>query len=117
MIALLGALHLPATVLAPVAGIVMAAATASTTAGATIASQTFSGALLESGVPALAAAARIHAGATVLDSLPHGSFFHATGGAVFLSVRERLRLIPFEAAVGLSATVLSQFFNNILLNR
>ena len=24
----------------------------------------------------------IHAGATVVDSLPHGSFFHATGGSV-----------------------------------
>ena len=107
MISLLGALHLPTTALAPVSGVVMAGATASTTAGATLAAQTFSGTLLDAGVPALAAAAMIHAGSTVIDSLPHGSFFHATGGAVFMSVKDRLKLIPFEAAVGLVATVAS----------
>ena len=107
MINLLNALHLPTTALAPVSGIVMAGATASTTAGATLASQTFSGTLLEAGVPALAAAAMVHAGSTVIDSLPHGSFFHATGGAVFMSVKDRLKLIPFEAAVGLVSTVVA----------
>ena len=75
MIALLGALKLPMAALAPVSGILMAGATASTTAGATIASQTFSGALVEAGVAPVSAAATIHAGATVADSLPHGSSF------------------------------------------
>lgn len=107
MITLLKTLHLPMAALAPVSGILMAGATASTTAGATIAAQTFSGALVEAGVPALAAAAMLHAGATVIDSLPHGSFFHATGGAVFMSVKERLKLLPWEAAVGLIATLVS----------
>lgn len=107
MTSLLQALHLPTAALAPAAGIVMAGATASTTAGATIAAQTFSGTLLEAGVPALAAAAMVHAGATVIDSLPHGSFFHATGGAVFMSVKDRLKLIPFEAAVGLVSTIVA----------
>ena len=105
VVALLKALHLPAFVLAPVSGVLMAGATASTTAGATIASQTFSSALAEAGVAALGGAAMIHAGATVIDSLPHGSFFHATGGAVFMDIRARLKLIPFEAAIGLSSTV------------
>ncbi len=107
MIALLGALNLPMAALAPVSGVLMAGATASTTAGATIASQTFSGALIEAGVAPIAAAATIHAGATVVDSLPHGSFFHATGGSVFMGVGERLKLIPYEAAVGLVATAVS----------
>ena len=107
MIALLGALKLPMAALAPVSGILMAGATASTTGGATIASQTFSGALVEAGVAPVSAAATIHAGATVADSLPHGSFFHATGGSVFMSVGERLKLIPYEAAVGLVATAVS----------
>ena len=105
VVALLKALHLPAFVLAPVSGVLMAGATASTTAGATIASQTFSSALAEAGVAALGGAAMIHAGSTVIDSLPHGSFFHATGGAVFMDIRARLKLIPFEAAIGLSSTV------------
>ena len=38
MIALIEALHLPSVALAPVSGVVMAGATASTTAGATLAS-------------------------------------------------------------------------------
>ena len=114
MIVLLKALHLPMAALAPVSGILMAGATASTTAGATIASQTFAGALTQAGVPALAAAATVHAGATVVDSLPHGSFFHATGGSVFMGVKDRLKLIPFEAAVGLMATVSSVVVNLVV---
>ncbi|MCQ2391109.1 MAG: GntP family permease, partial [Kiritimatiellae bacterium] len=49
MIALLTCCHLPAFALAPVSGVLMAGATASTTAGATVASQTFSEALLGAG--------------------------------------------------------------------
>lgn len=107
MIALLEALKLPMFALAPISGILMAGATASTTAGATIASQTFSSPLVNAGVAPVSAAAMIHAGATVVDSLPHGSFFHATGGSVFMGVKERLKLIPYEAAVGITATVAS----------
>jgi len=107
MINLLEVMNMPAFVLAPLSGILMAAATASTTAGATIASQTFAGTLTTAGVPAISAAAMIHAGATVVDSLPHGSFFHATGGSVFMNIKERMKLMPFEAAVGLTSTVMA----------
>lgn len=93
--------------LAPLSGAVMSAATASTTAGATIASASFAPTLLASGVSAVWGAAMINAGATVLDHLPHGSFFHATGGAVEMSIKERLRLIPYESAVGLVLTICS----------
>lgn len=102
---LLDAMNMPAFILAPLSGVLMAAATASTTAGSTVAAQTFSPALLSAGVPALAAAAMIHAGATVLDSLPHGSFFHATGGSVGMGISKRMKLIPYEAIVGLTSTV------------
>ena len=104
---ILEAMNMSAFVLAPLAGILMAAATASTTAGATVAAQTFAPTLLSNGVSALAAAAMIHAGATVLDSLPHGSFFHATGGAVNMSISDRMKLIPYEAAIGLTSTVVA----------
>ena len=107
VINLIDAMNLPAFVLAPLSGILMAAASASTTAGTTIASQTFGGTLIAQGVPALSAAAMVHAGATVLDSLPHGSFFHATGGAVKMSISDRMKLIPYEALIGLTSTVLS----------
>ena len=104
---ILAAMHMPAFILAPLAGILMAGATASTTAGATVAAQTFSSTLLEAGVSPLAAAAMIHAGATVVDSLPHGSFFHATGGSVSMSISERMKLIPYEALIGLTSTIVS----------
>ncbi|MDE6280547.1 MAG: GntP family permease [Oscillospiraceae bacterium] len=107
VIRMLEAMNMPAFVLAPLAGILMAAATASTTAGATVASQTFAAPLISAGVPALPAAAMIHAGATVVDSLPHGSFFHATGGAVNMTIEERMKLILFEACIGLTSTVVS----------
>lgn len=107
MIHVLEALNMPSFVLAPLSGVLMGAATASTTAGSTIASQTFAAPLVSSGVPAVAAAAMIHAGATVLDSLPHGSFFHATGGSVFMSIEDRMKLIPYEALVGLTSTIVA----------
>lgn len=98
---------LPAWVLAPVSGAIMSMATASTTAGTAVASSVFAPTLLELGVSALAGAAMIHAGATVLDHLPHGSFFHATGGSVGMQIRERLKLMPYETLVGLTIAILS----------
>ena len=93
------------TFMAPIAGALMSAATASTTAGATIASASFGEAILAAGVAAVWSAAMTNAGATTLDHLPHGSFFHATGGAMGFSVNERLRLIPYETLVGLILTL------------
>ena len=107
MIRLLNACHLPVFALAPVSSILLSGATASTTAGVTIASQTFSGALLQAGVPAVSAAAMLHAGGTIFDALPHGSFFHATAGAVGMSVKDRLKLFPFGTLVGATTTVTS----------
>jgi len=107
MISLMHACRLPVSALAPVSGLLLSGATASTTAGVTIASQTFSGALLSAGVPATAAAAMLHAGGTVFDALPHGSFFHATAGAVGMGVKDRLRLFPYGEIVGATTTIAS----------
>lgn len=92
------------TFMAPISGALMSAATASTTAGATIASASFGATVLAAGVSAVWGAAMTNAGATVLDHLPHGSFFHATAGSVGLDFKSRLRLIPFESLVGLALT-------------
>ena len=93
--------------LAPLSGAIMSAATASTTAGATIASASFSEAILAAGVPAVWGAALVNVGSTVLDHLPHGSFFHATGGSLEMGMKELLRLIPYASLVGLILSVLS----------
>ena len=107
VITIIEAMNMPAFVLAPISGVLMAAVSASTTAGTTIAPQTFGATLIAQGVPALSAGAMVHAGATVLDSLPHGSFFHATGGAVRMSISDRMKLIPYEAMIGLTSTILA----------
>ena len=107
MIRLLNACHLPVFALAPLSSILLSGATASTTAGVTIAAQTFSATLLEAGVPAVSAAAMLHAGGTIFDALPHGSFFHATAGAVGMSVKDRLKLFPFGTLVGATTTLTS----------
>ncbi len=106
-IALLSGWEAGGVLMAPISGALMSAATASTTAGATIASASFSQTVLASGVSAVWAAAMTNAGATILDHLPHGSFFHATGGSVGMSIKERMRLIPYESLVGLVLTLMS----------
>ncbi|EFM95051.1 Uncharacterized transporter [Actinobacillus pleuropneumoniae serovar 11 str. 56153] len=107
LIEALTASGLPSYLLAPISGALMSLATASTTAGTVVASNVFSATLIELGVSALASAAMIHSGATVLDHMPHGSFFHATGGSVNMDIKERLKLIPYETAVGLIMAIVS----------
>jgi len=54
----------------------------------------------------------------MLDHLPHGTFFHATGGAMDVNFKERLKLIPYETLIGfvlslgtvLAYAVVSTFF-------
>ena len=82
-------------------------ATASTTAGATLASASFADTILAVGVSSIWGAAMVNAGSTVLDHLPHGSFFHATGGVCDLTFRDRLKLIPYETLIGAVLTLFS----------
>lgn len=106
---------LPSILLAPIAGILMSAATASTTSGTAVGTSVFGPTILELGIPGLNAAAMIHSGATVLDHLPHGSFFHATGGSVGMEIKERLKLIPYESLIGLVMTIVSTIVFGIIL--
>jgi gluconate:H+ symporter, GntP family len=114
IIAGLDHLGLPAYVLAPISGILMSGATASTTAGTAVASSVFGGTMMSLGISALAGAAMVHAGATVLDHLPHGSFFHATAGSVHMEIKERLKLIPYESLIGLTLAVISTLIFGML---
>ena len=107
LVRLLGACHLPVFALAPVSSVLLSGATGSTVAGVTIAAQTFSGTLLDAGVPAASAAAMLHAGGTIFDALPHGSFFYATMGAVGMGVKDRMKVFPFGTLVGATTTVTS----------
>ena len=106
LLSMLGQGEASQLLLAPLSSIVMSAATASTTAGATIASASFAPTILAAGLQAVWGAALVNVGATVLDHLPHGSFFHATSGSMELSMKEGLRLIPYMTLIGLTLSVL-----------
>ncbi len=106
---------LPEFLLAPISGALMSAATASTTAGTTVASATFGAAITAAGIKALYGAAMVHAGATVLDHLPHGSFFHATAGCTSTRLEERFKLLPYETAVGFTLALASTIIYGVIL--
>ena len=114
-ISILDAFNIPEFMLASISGILMSAATASTTAGTTIASATFGPAIMAVGISPISGAAMVHAGATVLDHLPHGSFFHSTAGATNVNISERLKLIPYESAIGLMMTIVSTIIWGIIM--
>lgn len=100
ILSLLAQANFNEVLIAPISGGLMSAATASTTAGATLASASFAETILAVGISAAWGAAMINSGATVLDHLPHGSFFHATGGVCDLSFKDRMKLIPYETLIG-----------------
>ena len=93
----------------------MSAATASTTAATAVASNVFGPTILSLGVGALPAAAMIHSGATVLDHMPHGNFFHVTAESVKMNIRQRLKLIPYETIIGLILATVSTVIYGFLI--
>lgn len=107
IISAVDAVGLPGFMLAPIAGALMGAATASSTAGTTLGAQIFGPTVMELGVSPLAGAAMTHAGSFVFDGLPHGSFFHVSARAVNMQISERLKLIVFESLNGLAMVAAS----------
>lgn len=107
ILSVLAHLNMGSIFIAPVSGALMSAATASTTAGATVASASFAQVILAAGISGVLGAAMVNAGATILDHLPHGSFFHATAGATTVNLKERLKLIPYESLIGFVLTAAS----------
>ncbi|KPH02987.1 gluconate:proton symporter [Limosilactobacillus fermentum] len=109
--------HMPGVLLAPISGILMAAATASTSTGVILATGSFAKAILGFGVAPLTAAAMVHTGAIVIDQLPQGNYFHVTANAMHMDLRQRSQGILYEAMVGgsamLTATILYGFLHLI----
>lgn len=109
--------HMLGVLLAPISGILMAAATASTSTGVILATGSFAKAILGFGVAPLAAAAMVHTGAIVIDQLPQGNYFHVTANAMHMDLRQRSQGILYEAMVGgsamLTATILYGFLHLI----
>ena len=114
IISFIETLGLPGFMLAPISGMLMGAATASATAGTTLASQIFGPTVVASGVTPLAAAAMTHASCFVFDGLPHGSFFHVSAGGVNMEISERLKLLGYEAINGLAMMAVSTLVFGVL---
>lgn len=93
--------------LAPISGILMGAAAASTSTGVILATGSFSKAILGFRVSPIAGAAMVHTGAIVIDHLPHGNYFHVTANAMHTDISERSHAILYESLVGLSATIVA----------
>ncbi|MDO5047626.1 MAG: SLC13 family permease [Anaerococcus sp.] len=107
-------LGMPLFMLAPISGMLMSLATASTTSGATVASEVFGPSLMTSKVSNLGSGVMIHSGSTVLDHFPHGSFFHATGGSVNMVFKERIKIIGYESLIGFTMTVIATLAYGLL---
>ena len=114
IISFIETLGLPGFMLAPISGMLMGAATASATAGTTLASQIFGPTVVASGVAPLAAAAMTHASCFVFVGLPHGSFFHVSAGGVNMEISERLKLLSYEAINGLAMLAVSTLVFGVL---
>lgn len=107
LIHLVKVLHVPGVLLAPLSGLLMSAATASTSTGVILATKSFSKAILGFGVPPLAAAAMIHTSATIIDQLPQGNYFHVTANAMHMNIKERSRAMLYETCSGLASTIVA----------
>ncbi|AWB46488.1 gluconate:proton symporter [Paenibacillus sp. CAA11] len=103
----ISAMGISGTFLAPIAGILMGAATASTSTASIVAAGSFGEAILSMGTSPLNAAVMVHSGAVVIDHLPHGNFFHVTADAVKMDIKNRMKLIPYESIVGLTMTIVA----------
>ncbi|WP_149094388.1 GntP family permease [Paenibacillus terrae] len=103
------------TFLAPLAGVLMAAATASTSTGVILATGSFGEAILNMRTAPLAAAVMVHTGATVIDSLPQGNYFHVTADSMKMSIKQRMGLIPYEAIVGGTMAIVATLMYGFLL--
>ncbi|HBF2807769.1 GntP family permease [Clostridioides difficile] len=107
-------LNMPQFLLAPVSGILMSLATASSTAGATIASSTFHDAIINGGLSSISGASIVNAGSSVFEQLPHGSLFHTSSGSINMDIGERFKLIPYEALIGIVMTIISTSIQLVL---
>ncbi|WP_373599351.1 GntP family permease [Paraclostridium bifermentans] len=104
---ILNMLSMPEFLLAPISGMLMSLATASSTAGATIASATFADTIVGVGISPVGGGAMVNAGASVFEQLPHGSLFHSSAGGINMNISERFKLVPYEMLVGIVMTIVS----------
>ena len=98
-----------------ISGVLMGAATASTSTAAIVAAGSFGDAILSMGTSPLSAAVMVHAGAVVIDHLPHGNFFLVTADSVQMNIKDRMKLIPYESIVGGSMAIVATIIYGFII--
>ena len=98
---------IPTGFLAPLSSTIFASAAGSHAAGVIIGGESFAATILAAGVPAMAGAVMLHAGGGFLDIVPHGNIFLATQQGMKCTMAERIKVMPWEAAVGGMMTLTS----------
>ena len=101
--------------LAPISTIIMAAAVSSAVTGLILGATAFADTIMAFGVAPLAGAVMQHAGCVVIDVLPHGNIFLASKESMRMSTSERMKLIPYEAAIGFIQVVAATVMYGIIL--
>ena len=91
---------IPTAFLAPLSSTIFSCATGSTSAGVIIGGEAFAPTILAAGVPAVAGAVMLHAGGGFIDIVPHSNMFLATQQGMKCTMVERIKVMPYEAAVG-----------------
>ena len=102
---LIFAMGIPPALLAPISGAIMGFATGSTSTGVILATESFSSTLLYMGVAPLSAAVMVHAGSMVIDYVPHGNYVLASLESFKIEIKDRMKIMPYEALVGLSMAI------------
>lgn len=100
VVALIDYLGVSGTFLAPISGGLMALAVGSTSTAVILATGSFGDAIIATGISGIAAAVMVHTAATILDGVPQGNYFHITAKSMNLSIKERMKVMPYEAMVG-----------------
>ncbi|OSK32323.1 permease, GntP family [Escherichia coli M056] len=112
---LISSLGISGMFLAPISGILMAAATASTSTGVILATGTFGHTISATGLAPVASAVMVHTGATVIDQLPQGNYFHVTAQSMNMTIEQRMGLIVYEAIVGGTMTIVATMLYGFIL--
>jgi GntP family gluconate:H+ symporter len=111
----MAAAGIPGVMLSPISGVIMASAAGSTVTGTILASQSFAETIIAYGVPALSAAVMMHAGALFIDVMPHGNIFLGSKESMKMEMGERLKVLPYEAAVGFVLVLVATVFYGFIL--
>ena len=116
VVKLIDTIGISGTFLAPISGILMGLAVGSTSTAVILATGSFGQAILDTGTSSLAASVMVHTGSTVIDSVPQGNYFHISANSMNMTIKERLKVIPYEMCVGGVMTVVATILYGFILN-